>query len=62
MRITHQSVRDYVTAKQAGDTATTSRIVAEVGGRFATRTTDGTEIAELYHATTCLDPNNCDRS
>ncbi|MEU7149194.1 hypothetical protein AB0B15_14330 [Streptomyces sp. NPDC045456] len=47
---THQSVRDYITAKQAGDTDTTSRIVREVGERFDTRTTDGTEIAELGEA------------
>ncbi len=46
----HQSVRDYVTAKRAGDTATTDRIVREVGARFETRTTDGSEIAELAMA------------
>ena len=48
---THQSVRDYVTAKQRGDTKTTDRIVREVGDRFATRTTDGSEAAELLNAT-----------
>lgn len=47
---THQSVRDYIAAKEAGDTVTTSRIVREVGDRFDTRTTDGAEIAELGEA------------
>lgn len=47
----HQSVRDYVTAKRRGDTAATDRIVREVGDRFATRTTDGSEAAELLDAT-----------
>jgi hypothetical protein len=48
---THQSVRDYVAAKRRGDTATTDRIIREVGDRFATRTTDGSEAAELHRAT-----------
>lgn len=47
----HQSTRDYIAAKQAGDTETTSRIVSEVSARFATRTTDGSEAAELHEAT-----------
>lgn len=47
----YQSTRDYLAAKKAGDTETTSRIVAEVNARFATRTTDGTEAAELFNAT-----------
>jgi len=47
----HQSVRDYVDAKQAGDTKATDRIVREVGERFATRETDGSEAAELLDAT-----------
>jgi hypothetical protein len=47
---THQSVADYIAARQAGDDATCRRIVAEVGARFATRTTDGSELAELYEA------------
>lgn len=46
----HATVREYVTAKKRGDTATTDRIVREVGDRFATRTTDGSEIAELGRA------------
>lgn len=50
MAYTHQSVRDYVAAKKRGDTATTDRIVTEVKARFATRTTDGSEIAELTRA------------
>lgn len=51
MEPTYQSVRDYIAAKKRGDTATTSRIVAEVNARFATRTTDGSEAAELLNAT-----------
>lgn len=47
----YQSTRDYLAAKKTGDTATTDRIVAEVTARFNTRTTDGTEAAELLQAT-----------
>jgi hypothetical protein len=50
MQYRHQSVRDYVAAKKRGDRATTDRIVAEVTARFNTRTTDGSEIAELGEA------------
>lgn len=50
MQYTHQSVRDYVAAKKRGDRVTTDRIVAEVTARFATRTTDGSEAAELGDA------------
>lgn len=48
---TYQSVRDYVAAKKRGDRATTDRIIAEVTARFDTRTTDGSEAAELFQAT-----------
>ena len=51
MQYTHQSVREYVTAKKRGDRATTDRIIAEVQARFATRKTDGSEAAELLEAT-----------
>lgn len=51
MEYTHQTVKDYVAAKKRGDRATTSRIVAEVTARFDTRTTDGSEAAELLDAT-----------
>ncbi|MGW1744553.1 hypothetical protein ACWCRD_02825 [Streptomyces sp. NPDC002092] len=51
MHYIHQSVRDYVTAKKRGDRATTDRIVAEVMARFNTRSTDGSEAAELHQAT-----------
>jgi transposase len=51
LQITHQSVHDYIAAKKRGDRKTTDRIIAEVKARFATRTTDGSEITELYHAT-----------
>lgn len=50
MKYTHQSVQDYVAAKKRGDRTTTDRIVAEVTARFETRTTDGSEIAELGDA------------
>ncbi|MGW8846591.1 hypothetical protein ACWGNE_02310 [Streptomyces xiamenensis] len=46
----HQSTRDYVAARQSGDTGTASRIVQEVIGRFETRTTDGSELAEVLDA------------
>jgi len=51
LEITHQSVRDYVAAKKRGDRKTTDRIIAEVNARFATRKTDGSEAAQLLHAT-----------
>lgn len=51
MQYTHASVREYVAAKKRGDRATTDRIIREVGDRFNTRTTDGSEIAELHRAT-----------
>jgi hypothetical protein len=51
MQYTHQSVNEYVAAKKRGDRATTDRIVAEVKARFDSRTTDGSEAAELGDAT-----------
>lgn len=51
LQITHQSVRDYIAAKKRGDRTTTDRIVAEVTARFDTRTTDGSEAAQLFEAT-----------
>lgn len=51
MQCTHQTVREYVAAKKRGDRATTDRIVREVTARFDTRTTDGSEAAELLDAT-----------
>lgn len=51
LEITHQSVHDYIAAKKRGDRATTDRIIAEVQARFATRKTDGSEAAQLLHAT-----------
>lgn len=51
MEYTHQSVRDYAAAKRRGDYPETQRILNEVQARFATRTTDGSEARELYHAT-----------
>jgi hypothetical protein len=50
MQYTHQSVKDYVAAKKRGDYAETQRILGDVQARFATRKTDGSEAAELGHA------------
>jgi hypothetical protein len=50
LEITHQSVHDYIAAKKRGDRATTDRIIAEATARFNTRQTDGSEIAQLGHA------------
>lgn len=50
LEITHQSVRDYIAAKKRGDRKTTDRIIAEASARFATRQTDGSEMAQLGHA------------
>jgi hypothetical protein len=46
----HQSADDYRAARQAGDDSRCKQIVAEVTDRFATRTTDGSELADLYRA------------
>ncbi|MFI5992470.1 hypothetical protein ACIBAC_11535 [Streptomyces sp. NPDC051362] len=50
LKITHQSVHDYIAAKKRGDRATTDRIIREASARFARRDTDGSEMAELGHA------------
>lgn len=50
MTITHQSVRDYIDAKKRGDREATDRILDEAKGRFSTRETDGTEMAQLGEA------------
>lgn len=47
---THQSVTDYINARQAGDAERCHQIVAEVRARYDTRTTDGTELAALLEA------------
>ncbi|MFD7645922.1 hypothetical protein ACFV4P_35415 [Kitasatospora sp. NPDC059795] len=46
----HQSVQDYIAARQAGDAARCSEIVAEVRARYDTRTTDGSELRDLLAA------------
>ncbi|MCG6497632.1 hypothetical protein [Kitasatospora sp. A2-31] len=46
----HQSVHDYIAARQAGDTERCAEIVAEVRARYDTRTTDGTELSDLLDA------------
>lgn len=50
LKITHQSVRDYIDAKKRGDRATTDRILREVQVRFARRDTDGSEMQQLGEA------------
>lgn len=40
----------YRDARRAGDDNTCKQIVAEVTARYATRTTDGTELAALHRA------------
>lgn len=47
---THQTVRDYADARKRGDRKTADRIREEVKARFETRTTDGTEIADMVDA------------
>ncbi|MFD8142474.1 hypothetical protein [Streptomyces sp. NPDC059708] len=46
----HESVERYIAARNAGNADAASRIVAEVTARFDTRTTDGSELAELLNA------------
>ncbi|GAA3384462.1 hypothetical protein [Streptomyces racemochromogenes] len=46
----HESVERYIAARNAGHGDAASRIVAEVTARFNTRTTDGSELAELLDA------------
>ncbi|MFF0622950.1 hypothetical protein [Streptomyces sp. NPDC004296] len=50
-RSKHQTVNDYIAARKAGDADRASQIAREVGERFATRTTDGSEAAEIFNAT-----------
>ncbi|MER5875484.1 hypothetical protein ABT119_06085 [Streptomyces sp. NPDC001910] len=50
LHVTHQSVRDYIAAKKRGDRATTDRIIREATERFNKRDTDGSEMAQLGHA------------
>jgi hypothetical protein len=49
MEITHQSVRDYAEARKRGDRETADRIRETATARFNTRTTDGTELAQMMH-------------
>ncbi|MFD5708754.1 hypothetical protein ACFWGV_21815 [Bacillus subtilis] len=50
MESKHQSVRDYIAARRRGDADAASAIADEVGKRFATRTTDGSEAREIAEA------------
>jgi hypothetical protein len=47
----HPAVNDYIAARKAGDTDRVSQIAREISERYATRTTDGSEIAEAAQAT-----------
>jgi hypothetical protein len=49
VEITHQTVRDYADARKRGDRATADRIREEATARFNTRTTDGSELAQMVH-------------
>lgn len=49
-RSKHQSVNEYVAAREVGDADRASEIAQEVAVRFATRTTDGSEAAEVMEA------------
>lgn len=46
----HQTVRDYAAARERGDRATSDRLKDEAIARFATRTTDGTELRDMTDA------------
>jgi hypothetical protein len=48
--VQHQSVSDYIDARRAGDGDRCRAILLAVTERFATRTTDGTEMAALARA------------
>lgn len=50
METEHQSVRDYIAARQRGDRAETERLKNEAIARFETRTTDGTELRDMTQA------------
>ncbi|MFE2324622.1 hypothetical protein ACFXD5_12005 [Streptomyces sp. NPDC059385] len=54
----HPSVQAYIAARNAGNGDAAARIVAEATARYSTRTTDGSELAELLDAnlTTPLAP------
>ncbi|MGW0577731.1 hypothetical protein ACWD25_17555 [Streptomyces sp. NPDC002920] len=49
MEITHQSVRDYADARKRGDRPTADRVRQAAQDRFNTRTTDGSELAQMLH-------------
>ncbi|MFJ8538150.1 hypothetical protein [Streptomyces sp. NPDC093591] len=50
METEHQSVRDYIAARERGDRAETERLKNEAIARFNTRTTDGTELRDMTEA------------
>jgi hypothetical protein len=50
METRHQSVRDYIAARERGDRAETERLKNEAIARFNTRTTDGTELRDMTEA------------
>lgn len=50
MESKHPAVRAYIAARQRGDADGASAIAREVAERFDTRTTDGSEAAEVLDA------------
>ena len=46
----HQSVRDYIAARKRGDRAEAERLRNEAIGRFHSRTTDSTELRQMFDA------------
>ncbi|MGW5736997.1 hypothetical protein [Streptomyces sp. NPDC055261] len=50
MESKHESVRAYIAARRRGDAGGASAIAHEVGKRFATRATDGSEAREIAEA------------
>lgn len=50
METKHQTVRDYIAARERGDRAEADRLKDEAIARFNTRTTDGTELRDMTEA------------
>jgi hypothetical protein len=50
LKVTHQSVHDYIAARRRGDRVETDRIKREVIARYESRSTDGTELLQLGQA------------
>ncbi|WP_255951568.1 hypothetical protein [Streptomyces odontomachi] len=50
METKHQSVRDYIAARERGDDEMCERIQREVIARYETRTADNSELVDLGRA------------